>query len=130
MAQIKVTNYIDIGTGGPIDTTRYQFSKNSDFTKIIDDITKTKAELLADGVLPKNLLENLLKCTSPLPKLSEDGDGFYMDLENLYCRYKLTANGHESEWFEIEPVSQVDVEVKVRDGDHEYITTSKKLGWS
>lgn len=129
MAQIKVTEYIDIGTGGPIDKTQFQFSKDSGFTKIIDDITQTKAELLSKGVEPKDLLDRLLTCVSPLPKLPEDGDGFYMDLPALYGRYKLTANGHESDWFEVAPQSQLEVEVKVRDGDNEYITTSKKLGW-
>lgn len=132
MASIEVKEYIDVGTGGPIDTVRYQFAKDAEFNLMIDDITLVKTELLASGVPLENVENKLLKCHSPLPKRSEDGVGFYMDLENLHTRYMLTANGHSSDWFVCDSVSQVnDVPVEIVDGDDKRsYSTSTKLGWN
>lgn len=115
MAYMEVLSYIDIGTGSDHDATSWQFAKDKDFTKIID-------ESLNDTI-------NVKKWVSMLPKLPEDGEGYYKDLDMVYGRFKLHAGKYESQWFEAEPKSQNYQEVVItEDGKEDIHTDSDKIG--
>lgn len=92
MAYIEILDYIELGTGGVHDMTSWVFAKDKEFTKII-------AESLNDKV-------NVKVWHNPLPKLPEDGEGYYADLSELYVRIKIFANGCESDWYVIGPGDQ------------------------
>jgi len=115
MAYMEVLEYTDIGTGGEHDATSWQFAKDPDFTKIID-------ESLNDTV-------NVKKWVSMLPKLPEDGVGYYKDLDKVYGRFKIHANGYVSQWFVVEPKSQNYQEVTITEtGKDDIHTDSDKIG--
>lgn len=115
MAYIRVTDYIDIGTGGYKDAVSYQIAKDPEFTKIID-------ESLHDTV-------NLDVWHSPLKKLPEDGEGYYKDEDVLYARVKIHIGTHESPWFTLEPGNQNKQDVVItEDGKEPIYTTSEAIG--
>ena len=81
MAMISIKDYIDIGTGGVHNATSWQIAKDKDFTKIIDQSLKDKV--------------NVKKWYSMLPKLPEDGPGYYADLDD-----------YTEDWFVLPPGNQ------------------------
>ena len=110
MAYMEVLSYLDVGTGCDHDATSWQFAKDKDFTKIID-------ESLNDTV-------NVKKWTSMLPMLPEDGgDGYYKDLDMVYGRFKIHAGQYTSDWYEAEPKSQNWQEVVITEEGKEDIHT-------
>lgn len=115
MAKILLNDFIDIGTGGPITAVFYQIAKDEEFTKIIDE------ELVNTG--------NLREWTTPLPKLPEDGEGYYSDLKDLYGRIKIHSGSYVSPYYNCEVVNQVDYPVEITDGDTVTLTDTDKLGW-
>lgn len=115
MAYMQVLDYVDVGTGGEHDATSWQFAKDKDFTKIID-------ESLKDTV-------NIKKWHSMLPKLPEDGVGYYKDLDMLYGRFKIHVGDYESQWFEVDPKSQNYQEVVITEtGKDDIHTDSDAIG--
>lgn len=92
MARIEVKEFIEIGSGAPHDATSWQVAKDAEFKKIID-------ESLNDKI-------NVKVWHSPLPKLKEDGDGYYSDLDELYARVKVHLGNTESNWLSIGPKNQ------------------------
>jgi len=115
MASLKLEDFIDIGSGGPITAISYQFALDKEFTQIID-------ESIHDTV-------NLDIWHSPLPRM--DGDGFYNDLPELYGRIKIHSGEHESEWFVCAVGSQTDYPIDITDTTNETVTptTTVKLEW-
>lgn len=119
MAYMEVLSYTDIGTGTVHDATSWQFAKDPQFTKIID-------ESLNDKV-------NVKKWVSMLPMLKEDlppgvTQAYYKDLDKIYGRFKVHAGDCVSEWFEVEPKSQNWQEVVItEDGKDDIYTTSDKI---
>ena len=116
MAYLKLIDYIDVGSGSAIDAITWQVAKDEEFTQIID-------ESLEDT-------KNLEIWHTPLPKLPEDGDGYYNDLDKVYGRLKIHANGHTSEWFNTPVASQLSYPIKITDGDEVIETTTDDLGWN
>lgn len=129
MASIRVDSYIDIGTGGIHDATSWQFAKDPEFTKIIDQSLKDK--------------KNVKEWHSMLPKLEEDktdpdAEEYYSELDEIYARVKIHLGDTESEWFVIGPKSQrhqrvqvIDSTAEVEEGElPEYMTDSTTLGWT
>lgn len=130
MASMSVEKYIDIGTGGTHHSSSWQFAKDPEFTKIID-------QSLKDHI-------NVKKWHSMLPKLPEDktdpsADEYYTDLDEIWGRVKIHVGETDSDWFVIGPRSQRLQRVLVTDntGDEEltedekvYFTNSNELEWS
>lgn len=115
MAYIEILDYTDIGTGGVHEATSWQFAKDAEFTKII-------AESLNDKV-------NVKIWHNPLPKLSEDGDGYYADLTELYARVKIHVNGFESDWYVLGPADQNKQKVVITEkGKDPIYTDSDTIG--
>jgi len=92
MAKLVINSYQDVGTGGFHNASSWQVAKDPAFTKIID-------ESLNDTV-------NVTEWYTMLPKLPEDGPGYYADLDLLYARVKVHVDEHVSPWFELEPKNQ------------------------
>lgn len=119
MAYMEVLGYTDIGTGTVHDATSWQFAKDKEFTKIID-------ESLNDKV-------NIKKWVSMLPMLKEDlppgvTEAYYKDLDQVYGRFKVHAGEYVSDWFEVEPQSQNYQEVIVtEEGQDDIITDSTTI---
>ena len=114
MAYMEILDYTDIGAGTPHDATSWQFAKDPDFTKIIDQSLNDKI--------------NVKKWVSMLPKLPEDGEGYYKDLPMLYGRFKIHAGDYSSRWFEVEPKSQDWQEVVITEtGKDDIHTTSDAI---
>lgn len=132
MASIEVRSYVDIGTGSVHDATTWQFAKDPEFTKIIDESIKDK--------------RNVKVWHSPLRKLPEDRKNiddlneFYNEEDEIYARVKIHCGETTSEWFPIGPISQrrqrvlvTDTSQRDEDGNiirKEYITNSTELGWT
>jgi hypothetical protein len=114
MAYLKLIDFIDVGSGGPVDAVSWQVALDEEFTQIID-------ESLEDT-------EHLEIWHTPLPKL--DGSGFYNDLDKVYGRLKIHANGHVSDWFKTPVASQLSYPIKITDGDNIIETTTDELGWN
>jgi len=115
MAKILINDYIDVGTGGVHEATTWQVAKDPDFTKIID-------ESIED-------YDNVTEWHSMLPKLPEDGSGYYADLDMLYARVKIHVNGYTSPWFVLEPKSQNIQDVIItEEGKDDIHTTSEAIG--
>ena len=121
MAKFMVTDYIDIGSGGPHGATSWKVWKDKEKTILLD-------ESLFDE-------KNVEYWHSPLAK--EDGSGFYSDLEGFYVEIILHFNirpgvkdsGHPSDPFTYGPMSQRDELIKITDGNDISYKTAKKLGW-
>ena len=113
MAFIKLIDYIDVGSGGPIDHISYQVALDPEFTQIIDESLDNSVDLEV--------------WHTPLPRL--DGPGFYNDLDKLYGRLKIHSNGFVSEWFDAPVESQLSYPITITDGDTVTETTTDDLGW-
>lgn len=115
MAYMVIEEYTDIGTGQPHDATSWQFYlKRNDVEHIIE-------ESLNDRI-------NLTRWESMLPRIPEDGDGYYKDLDEVCGRFKIHAGEFESEWFEAEPKSQnVQDVIITEDGKDDIITDSDSI---
>lgn len=114
MAYLKLIDFIDVGSGSPVDAVSWQVALDKEFTQIID-------ESLEDT-------EHLEIWHSPLPRL--DGPGFYNDLEKLYGRLKIHVKDHVSEWFVTPVASQLSYPINITDGDEVITTTTDALGWN
>lgn len=99
MAKLELLDHIDMATGGYHTATSYQFAKDPLFEKIID-------ESIHDTV-------NKKVWYSMLPRLEEDGIGYYNDLPMLYGRVRVHIDEYYSPWFEVEPRSQLDYPVTI-----------------
>lgn len=123
MAYITISDYIDVGTGLEWTATSWQFAKDEQFEKIID-------ESLVDYT-------NKTMWRSRLPKLPEDleegeTEGYYSDLDEIYCRVKvhLGDNDVESAWYVLGPKSQKEQMVVMTDADDNMTwTDSYVLKW-
>lgn len=123
MAYITISDYIDVGTGLEWTATSWQFAKDEQFEKIID-------ESLVDYT-------NKTMWRSRLPKLPEDmeegeTEGYYSDLDEIYCRVKvhLGNNEVESAWYVLGPKSQKEQMVVMTDVDGNMTwTDSYVLKW-
>lgn len=114
MAKLVINDYLDVGTGGFHNASSWQVAKDPKFTKIID-------ESIADT-------ENVKEWHTMLPKLPEDGPGYYADLDNLYARVKVHVDEHESPWFVLEPKSQNVQDVVITEqGKKDIHTTSTAI---
>ena len=94
----------------------YVIAKDKNFEKVIDQSIHDTA--------------NLDKWVSTLPKLKEDGEGYYSDLPVLYAKIKLHFGNHSSPWWVLEMKNQTDQLVTITENykPDEY-TDSKALGW-
>lgn len=119
MAYMEVLEYTDVGTGGEHDCTSWQFAKDPEFTKIID-------ESLEDTVNIKKWVSMLPKLPEDLPPGCQEGDPeyYYKDLDNVYGRFKVHIGEFVSEWFECEPKSQNWQEVVITEEGYDDIHTT------
>lgn len=117
MAHINVRDFIGIGLDmSTLTAVSYTFAKDKNFEKIID-------QSIHDTT-------HLEKWTSPLPKLPEDGEGYYSDLTTLYARIKLHFGEHSSPWWVLEMKNQTDQNVVITEGKKPNVyTDSKILRW-
>lgn len=92
MALLEVKDYIEIGSSVPHDASSWQVAKDKDFKKIIDESLKDRV--------------NVKSWYTPLPKLKEDGEGYYSDLSTLYARVKIFLGETESDWVVVGPKTQ------------------------
>lgn len=92
-----VLDYIDVGSSSPHTATSWEVAKDKDFNTILDSS-------YSDEV-------NVKKWHSMLPK--EDSSGYYKDLEAVYVRFKIHCGEHTSDWFYIEPKSQMKMDIKI-----------------
>jgi len=115
MASLRLKDFIDIGSGGPITAISYKFALDKDFKHIIDQSIHDE--------------ENLEIWHSPLPRL--DGEGFYNDLEELYGAIMIHSGEHSSKWFVCEKGSQTDYPIDITDTTNDTVTktTTIKLDW-
>lgn len=109
MAMISIKDYIDIGTGGVHNATSWQIAKDKEFTKIIDQSLKDKV--------------NVKKWYSMLPKLPEDGPGYYADLDELYVRVKIWIDDYTEDWFVLSPGNQNKQKVVITETGKEPVYT-------
>ena len=127
MATFKIASksdndyYIDIGTGGRHNATTWIVAKDKFFTRIIDKSEKDKV--------------NLLKWTTPLPKLEEDRLDpnvmeYYSDLDSLYVRVIIHIDDFDSNAIEYGPINQLEQTVLItKNSEIKKKTTAKELGW-
>lgn len=114
MAKLEVKDYIEIGSGVPHDASSWQVAKDPEFKKIID-------ESLNDKI-------NVKSWFTPLPKLKEDGEGYYADMDNLYARVKIHLGITESAWLTVGPKSQNTQKVIItQKGQADKETTSEDI---
>ena len=121
MATLYLNGYRDTGTASNLTATSWQFAKDKEFTKIID-------ESIEDTT-------NLRSWSSKLPKLDEDKvdpdkEEYYSDLKELWGRVKIHVGDYESDWVIIGPQDQTKQYVKVKYEDGDKVVTSKVLGWT
>ena len=117
MAHINVRDFIGIGLDmSTLTAVSYVFAKDKNFEKIIDQSIHDTA--------------NLEKWTSPLPKLPEDGEGFYSNLPTLYARIKLHFGKFSSPWWVLEMTNQTEQNVVITENQKPNVyTDSKELEW-
>lgn len=113
MAMLKIIDYIDIGTGGYHDATSWFVAKDKDikypsqFTKLIDSSEKDKI--------------NVKQWYTPLPKLPEDGEGFYGDETELYAYCIIWVGNYSSELFCLGKIDQTKQDIVVTEEGQEDI---------
>lgn len=122
MAKFMITDYIDIGSGGPHGATTW---------KVFKDATKTI-------LLDESIFDEVNKTTwhSPLKKEGAE-DEFYSDLEGFYVEVTMHMNitpgevgsGYPSEPFLMGPYSQRDEVIKITEQEDVTYSTAKELGW-
>lgn len=117
MAHINVRDFTAIGLDmSTLTAVSYMVAKDKNFEKIIDQSIHDTA--------------NLEKWITPLPKLKEDGEGYYSDLPVLYARIKLHFGNHSSPWWVLEMKNQTDQLVTITEKHKpDVYTDSKALGW-
>ena len=114
MAMLKIVDYIDIGSGGYHDATSWFVAKDKDvtdpsqFTKLIDSSIKDKI--------------NVKQWYTPLPKLPEDGEGFYADETELYAYAIIWIGNYQSELFCLGKIDQTKQDVVITEEGQEDIT--------
>ena len=122
MAKFTVTDFIDVGSGGPHGATTWRVYKDKEKTVLIDESEFDE--------------KNVSYWHSPLPK--EDGSGeFYRDLEGFYLEVIIYCNiqpgvkfsGFASDSKVFGPFSQRDEMIKITDIDNTRYRTAKELGW-
>lgn len=95
MARFKVDDYISLGTSSCPIASSWQVALDAEFTQIIDETLYDK--------------HNVYEWNTPLPKIN--GDGYYADLDKLYCRVKYHVLNGESDWYILPVGNQNDQEV-------------------
>lgn len=121
MAYMKLDDYISIGVSEYHNATTWQFAKDKEFTKIIDESIKDKV--------------NVKQWYSMLPKLKEDlaegeTEGYYGDEDEIHGRLKIFVDDIESPWYYIGTLSQKHQKVIITEtGMEDTVSDCKKLGW-
>ena len=123
MALLKIIDYIDIGTGGIHDATSWYVAKDKDikdpsmFTKLIDSSIKDKV--------------NVKQWYTPLPKLKEDGEGYYADANELHAYATIWVGDYESDLFYLGQIDQTrqDIIITEEGKDNIIIPTKPKEKW-
>lgn len=114
MALVRYKDYIDIGSGGPVDAVSYQVALDENFTQIID-------QSLHDTV-------NLDHWYTMLPKIGVANE-YYADESKLWARVKIHVDTFESPWFVIGPKDQNKQDVIItEEGKPDIHTTSDAIG--
>lgn len=115
MAKLTVGDFIDIATGSDHDATSWQVAKDKEFTKIIDQSLKD--------------YKNVKEWYTMLPKLPEDGPGYYKAEEELYARIAIHQGNTTSNWITIGPKTQRSQELIItEENETDIITTTEKVG--
>lgn len=116
MAHINIGDFISIGMDFNGHTaTSYIVAKDEEFTKIID-------QSIFDT-------QNLYRWHTPLPKLPEDGEGFYKDLSELHAKIRIHAGEKASPWITLDLANQNKQDVIItEDYRKEIFTTSDAIG--
>lgn len=114
MAYVTVTDYIDVGTGSGFSAATIETYKDEEKTILIER---------------KKIYKNSLgEFHTALPKIPEDGKGFYKDLDMVYARIKIHIGKYESSWFDLEPKSQNYQKVIItEEGKDDIITDSTTI---
>lgn len=115
MAKLTVGDFISIATGSEHDATTWQVAKDKDFTKIIDQSIKD--------------YKNVKEWYTMLPKLPEDGPGYYKAEDELYARIAIHQGNTTSNWIIIGPKTQRIQDLIFTEKDEPDIhTTTEEVG--
>lgn len=115
MAKLSVGDFIDIATGSEHDATSWQVAKDKEFTKIIDQSLKD--------------YKNVKEWHTMLPKLPEDGPGYYRAEEELYARIAIHQGNTTSNWITIGPkIQRTQTLIISEKGEDDIITTTEEVG--
>lgn len=97
MATLFLKGYRDTGSGSNLTAVSWQFAKDKEFTKIIDQSLKDTKHLKEwSSMLPKREED----------KKNKDQDEYYNDLKELWGRVKIHVGEYESEWVVSGPYEQ------------------------